>query len=76
MTNIQISLIENLTSELVMMVHERFGLSLISAMRVVYGSDTFRALSDTETLLYQSSAQELFCILDDERKYGQMVSRP
>lgn len=74
MTNIQISLVESLTSELVAMVRQRLAVSLVAAMRIVYGSDTFKALCDEQTGLYKSSALELYSILDDERRYGKMIS--
>lgn len=75
MTNIQTTLVESLTSDLILMVRQRLSVSLVAAMRIVYGSDTFRALCDADTELYKSSALELFSILDDERMYGKLVSK-
>ena len=74
MTHIQTSLIESLTSDLILMVHRRLSVSLVTAMKIVYGSDTFRALCDVKTELYKSSAMELYSILEDEKKYGKLVS--
>lgn len=70
----QASLTESLTSELILMVRQRHSVSLVVAMRIVYGSDTFRALCDADTELYKSSALELFSILDDELRHGTLVS--
>ncbi len=61
---------EDMISELVMLVMERWHYSANEALDTIYNSDTFLHLSDKNTGLYYQSPGYVYSFLDNELRKG------
>ena len=61
---------EDITSELVTIVMERWHYSINQALDTVYNSETFLHLNDKNTGLYYQSPGYVYSFLDNELKEG------
>ena len=71
LTDQQIQLMqEQMTSELVQMLMERWGYDMPKALDVVYNSDTFARLEDKNSGLYYQSVGYVYSFLNNELTTG------
>ncbi len=71
LTDSQIKMMqEDMISELVMLVMERWHYSANEALDTIYNSDTFLHLSDKNTGLYYQSPGYVYSFLDNELRKG------
>lgn len=59
-------LLDTLTKNLIIKVIDKYGYTLIDAMRKVYNSSTYKKITDLETGLYYQSAGYNFEMLQKE----------
>lgn len=65
-------IVESVTADLVVLLMERLGMDLQTALDTVYTSDTFVKLSDPTTELYYQSPYYIYSYLETEIKTGMM----
>lgn len=65
-------MVESVTADLVVLLMERLGMDLQTALDTVYTSDTFVKLSDPATELYYQSPYYIYSYLETEIKTGMM----
>lgn len=65
-------LIECMAKDLVLMLIERRGLDMKTALRTLYTSDTYAKLTDTRTGLYYQSPGYVYDFLEKEIATGKM----
>ena len=65
-------MVESVTADLVVLLMERLGMDLQTALDTVYTSDTFAKLSNTATELYYQSPYYIYSYLETEIKTGVM----
>lgn len=61
-------MVEGMVSDLIQLLIERRGLSMIEAFDVVYKSKTYENLLNPETMLYFQSPGYVYSYLEDELK--------
>lgn len=61
---------EDMLSELVTLIMERWHYSINEALETVYNSETFARLNDKNTGLYYQSPGYVYSFLDNELKEG------
>ncbi|MBP5640825.1 MAG: hypothetical protein J6X55_15190 [Victivallales bacterium] len=66
-------LIEFSIQDVVRLLISERKISILEGIRIVYQSELFPKLLDSETGLYLESPQYLYDILKDELKYGKLV---
>lgn len=66
MTTTQQSLIDGITSDLILFAKSRFRLGIHDAMSLVYHSETFKLVCDVDNGLYTYSANYISDMLIDE----------
>lgn len=64
---------EELCAELVEILMEEWHYTMQEALGVLYNSDTFALIQDTETGLYYQSAGYVYAYLDEELKTGKIA---
>lgn len=67
---IKIYLIDRAVDEMTKSLIEDYPMSLADALDVIYNSDTFQKLEDTETDLYVQSPAYIYELLNTEYKTG------
>ncbi|MBP5501962.1 MAG: hypothetical protein J6Y24_04140 [Bacteroidales bacterium] len=71
LTDSQIKIMqEDMISELVMLLMERWNYSMSDALDTIYNSETFTHLNDKNTGLYYQSPGYVFSFLDNELTKG------
>lgn len=65
-------LIECMTKDLVLLLIERRGMDMKTALRTLYTSDTYDKLTDTRTGLYYQSPGYVYDFLEKEIMTGRM----
>ena len=65
-------IVESVTADLVVLLMERLGMDLQTALDTVYTSDTFVKLYDPTTELYYQSPYYIYSYLETEIKTGAM----
>lgn len=63
---------EDITAELVEILVEKEGMTVEQGLDVVYESDTFEKLMDTDTGLYCQSTGYVYSFLEHELRWGRM----
>lgn len=66
-------MIEYMVQDLVEMLTESRGIEYDDAMRIVYDSDVYEKLTDTETGLYRESPGYVYGLLQDELNFGHII---
>ena len=66
-------MIEYMVQDLVEMLTESRGIEYDDAMRIVYASDVYEKLTDTETGLYRESPGYVYGLLQDELNFGHII---
>ena len=66
-------MIEYMVQDLVEMLTETRGIEYDEAMRIIYASDIYEKLTDTETGLYRESPGYVYGLLQDELNFGHIV---
>ena len=66
-------MIEYMVQDLVEMLTESRGIEYDDAMRIVYDSDVYEKLTDTETGLYWESPGYVYGLLQDELNFGHII---
>ncbi len=65
-------MIEGMTRDLAVMLMERRGMSMPSALDTLYNSETYEKLSNPRSGLYFQSPGYVYDFLDKEIEYGKM----
>ena len=66
-------MVEYMVQDLVEMLTEARGIEYDEAMRIIYASDVYEKLTDTETGLYRESPGYVYGLLQDEINFGHIV---
>lgn len=66
-------MVEYMVQDLVEMLTEACGIEYDEAMRIIYASDIYEKLTDTETGLYRESPGYVYGLLQDELNFGHIV---
>lgn len=66
-------MIEYMIQDLVEMISEEQNLDYDLAMRLLYDSELYNKLSDTETELYRESPAYVYGLFQDELNFGHIV---
>ncbi|WP_296259754.1 hypothetical protein [uncultured Phocaeicola sp.] len=66
-------LINSLVEQLTLMVIEEYNLSIPQALELVYNSQLYEKIMDTDSGLYYQSAKYNYEMLRHEMKYGKIV---
>ena len=66
-------MVEYMVQDLVEMLTEARGIEYDEAMRIIYASDVYEKLIDTETGLYRESPGYVYGLLQDELNFGRIV---
>lgn len=66
-------MVEYMVQDLVEMLTEARGIEYDEAMRIIYASDIYEKLADTETGLYRESPGYVYGLLQDELNFGHIV---
>lgn len=66
-------MVEYMVQDLVEMLTEARGIEYDEAMRIIYASDIYEKLTDTETGLYRESPGYVYGLLQDELRFGHIV---
>ena len=66
-------MVEYMVQDLVEMHAEARGIEYDEAMRIIYASDVYDKLTDTETGLYRESPGYVYGLLQDELNFGHIV---
>ena len=66
-------MVEYMVQDLVEMLTEARGIEYDEAMRIIYASDVYEKLIDTETGLYRESPGYVYGLLQDELNFGHIV---
>ena len=66
-------MIEYMIQDLVEMISEEQNLDYDFAMRLLYDSELYNKLSDTETELYSESPAYVYGLFQDELNFGHIV---
>ena len=66
-------MVEYMVQDLVEMLTEARGIEYDEAMRIIYASDVYEKLTDTETGLYRESPGYVYGLLQDELNFGHIV---
>ena len=66
-------LINSLVEQLTLMVIEEYNLSIPQALELVYNSQLYEKIIDTDSGLYYQSAKYNYEMLRHEMKYGKIV---
>ena len=66
-------MVEYMVQDLVEMLTEARGIEYDEAMRIIYASDVYEKLTDTETGLYRESPGYVYGLLQDEMNFGHIV---
>lgn len=66
-------MIEYMIQDLVEMISEEQNLDYDFAMRLLYDSELYNKLSDTETELYRESPAYVYGLFQDELNFGHIV---
>lgn len=66
-------MVEYMVQDLVEMLTEARGIEYDEAMRIIYASDIYEKLTDTETGLYRESPGYVYGLLQDELNFGHIV---
>ena len=66
-------MVEYMVQDLVEMLTEARGIEYDEAMRIIYASDVYEKLNDTETGLYRESPGYVYGLLQDEMNFGHIV---
>lgn len=66
-------MVEYMLQDLVEMLTEARGIEYDEAMRIIYASDIYEKLTDTETGLYRESPGYVYGLLQDELNFGHIV---
>ena len=66
-------MVEYMVQDLVEMLTEVRGIEYDEAMRIIYASDIYEKLTDTETGLYRESPGYVYGLLQDELNFGHIV---
>lgn len=66
-------MVEYMVQDLVEMLTESRGIEYDEAMRIIYASDVYEKLTDTETGLYRESPGYVYGLLQDELNFGHIV---
>ena len=66
-------MVEYMVQDLVEMLTEARGIEYDEAMRIIYASDVYEKLNDTETGLYRESPEYVYGLLQDEMNFGHIV---
>lgn len=66
-------MVEYMVQDLVEMLTEVCGIEYDEAMRIIYASDIYEKLTDTETGLYRESPGYVYGLLQDELNFGHIV---
>lgn len=66
-------MIEYMVQDIVEMLTESQGIEFDSAMLVIYKSEVYEKLLDTETGLYRESPAYVYGLLQDELNFGRIV---
>ncbi len=65
-------MVEGMTRDLAVMLMERRGMSMTSALDTLYNSETYEKLSNPRSGLYFQSPGYVYDFLDKEIEYGKM----
>ena len=65
-------MVESVTADLVVLLMERLGMDLQTALDTVYTSDTFAKLSNPATELYYQSPYYIYSYIETEIRTGVM----
>ena len=66
-------LINSLVEQLTLMVIEEYNLSIPQALELVYNSQLYEKIMDTDSGLYYQSAKYNYEMLRHEMKYGKII---
>ena len=66
-------MVEYMVQDRVEMLTETRGIEYDDAMRIIYASDIYEKLTDTETGLYRESPGYVYGLLQDELNFGHIV---
>ncbi len=66
-------MIEYMVQDIVEMLTESQGIEFDSAMLIIYESEVYEKLLDTETELYRESPAYVYGLLQDELNFGRIV---
>lgn len=66
-------LINSLVEQLTLMIIEEYNLSIPQALELVYNSQLYEKIMDTDSGLYYQSAKYNYEMLRHEMKYGKIV---
>ena len=66
-------MVEYMVQDLVEMLTEARGIEYDEAMHIIYASDVYEKLTDTETGLYRESPGYVYGLLQDELNFGHIV---
>jgi len=66
-------MVEGMISDLIQLLMERQGLSMVEALDIVYNSKTYENLLNPETRLYFQSPRYVYSYLEDELKVSAQV---
>ena len=66
-------LINSLVEQLTLMIIEEYNLSIPQALELVYNSQLYEKIIDTDSGLYYQSAKYNYEMLRHEMKYGKIV---
>ncbi len=66
-------MIEYMVQDIVEMLTESQGIEFDSAMLIIYKSEVYEKLLDTETGLYRESPAYVYGLLQDELNFGRIV---
>ena len=66
-------LINSLVEQLTLMVIEEYNLSIPQALELVYNSQLYEKIIDTDSGLYYQSAKYNYEMLRHEMKYGKII---
>jgi len=67
------ALIEGVTQDVISYIVEDEGVPIEQAMKILYNSEVFAKLSDSETELYRESSAYVAGLLKDELANGKLV---
>ena len=66
-------LINSLVEQLTLMIIEEYNLSIPQALELVYNSQLYEKIMDTDSGLYYQSAKYNYEMLRHEMKYGKII---
>jgi hypothetical protein len=67
------ALIEGVTQDIIAFLVEEDGISIEEAMDILFNSELFAKLTDSETGLYRESSAYIMDLLRDELKNGMII---